>query len=277
MQRTAQHAGIDRRAASRLIENVSEAPESRLPILKLRAALPSGLPVERWLLLNAAVESAARLPSLPLPSVVSDLICDEFQFFAGRTRDKDFDATRPTFVAMAKKATLRRFPAGQFDWELSGIPRSYLVRVPRSAMWRVGWFLFTRMRGLGPVFFSHLNARRPNVALSEHEALRSYARMAATMRLQNDVRGFAACSWFRSPDTHAASPHLTWLSDVILANGGLVCTAGAADPDCGVFHRSATRRQLFEAGLFTPTLGLVLWPREAMLAWAASRDDFEAD
>jgi hypothetical protein len=124
------------------------------------------------------------------------------------------------------------------------------------------------MRGLKPVFFSHLNPRRANASLREDEALRSYFRMAEAMRQQPEIVGFAACSWFRSPDTHAVSPHLAWLSNVFLANGGLVVRAGRADPDCGVLYGSATRRALFTAGKFVPTEGLVLWPRRAMLAWA---------
>ena len=129
------------------------------------------------------------------------------------------------------------------------------------------------MRRLRPVFFSHLNPMRKQTALSEREALRWYALMAEAMRLQADVRGFAACSWFRSPDTHAVSPHLAWLSDVFLSNGGIVVAAGPADPDCGVFHRSATRLRMYQAGRFKPTEGLVMWPRAAMLTWAAAHRD----
>ena len=77
-----------------------------------------------------------------------------------------------------------------------------------------------------------------------------------------------ASAWFRSPDTHRVSPHLSWVNRVVLDHGGFVAVHGPADPACGVFARSTTRRRLYEAGSFRPTLGLVIWPRRAMIAWA---------
>jgi hypothetical protein len=136
-------------------------------------------------------------------------------------------------------------------------------------------FVLLRMKGFGPVFFSHLNWRRPEVALSELEANRSYYRMAKALELQPHIKGFGACSWFRSPGTHRVSPHLTWLSRVFLENGGLVVEAGPDDPNGGVLYRSTTRRRLFEHGEFRPTKGLAMWPREAMIAWAAAHPELE--
>jgi hypothetical protein len=92
--------------------------------------------------------------------------------------------------------------------------------------------------------------------------------MAQALEMQPEVLGFAACSWFRSPATHRVSPHLAWVSTVFVENGGLVAEAGRDDPDSGVLARSATRRALYEAGTFTPTRGLVMWPRASMIAWA---------
>jgi hypothetical protein len=130
------------------------------------------------------------------------------------------------------------------------------------------------MRGLGPVFFSHLNARRKNRSLLEEEANVSYYQMARSLELQPAVKGFAASSWFRSPDTHRVSPRLAWLSRVFLENGGLVATAGAVAPDCGVLYRSLTRQRLYESGQFKPTRGLVIWPRNEMIAWANAHPEY---
>jgi hypothetical protein len=133
------------------------------------------------------------------------------------------------------------------------------------------------MRGLGPVFFSHLNPRRATRSLREDDANRSYYRMARSLELQPSIRGFAACSWFRSPATHRVSPHLAWLSQVFLDNGGLVVESGLAEPDCGIFSRSETRKRLYESGKFIPTRGLVLWPRDSMIAWAAAHPEWAED
>jgi hypothetical protein len=92
--------------------------------------------------------------------------------------------------------------------------------------------------------------------------------MAQALRMQPEIKGFVASSWLRSPDTVKASPHLAWINRTILEHGGLVVVMGMADPESGALARSASRKALYETGEFIPTTGLVLWPRDAMLAWA---------
>ncbi len=261
---------------------VTESAQSREPIKALKASLQqSGLntennSLERLLLVHSALLSLDELSARPVCISVKKSICDEFQFFACPDDDKrsKFQADKSSFVAMCKIATLRRFPAGLFDWEVSGIPRSWVLRVDPWDFPKVAYFIAVKLGGFSPTFFSHLSGRRKNKSLSEEEANKSYYRMAQSLEIQPEVKGFAACSWFRSPDTHRVSPHLAWLSKVIVESGGLVTTAGPEDPDCGVFHRSSTRKRLYEAGEFKPTKGLVIWPREAMLKWAVAHPEF---
>jgi hypothetical protein len=244
-----------------------EGSQDRVRFLKTRLAEDGDLSddgaFERCLLLDAAAHACSLLPTLPVTARVKECFCAELPVGSAR------------FTGLAKTVTLRRFPAGQFDWEVSGIPRSALLRVNPARLPGIAAFVVWRMRGLGPVFFSHLNPRRPSRSLSEMEANRSYYQMARTMEMQPQVRGFAAWSWFRSPATHAVSPHLAWLSQVFLENGGRVVEAGPEPPDGGVLYRSETRRRLYDSGQFRPTKGLVLWPRRAMLDWAAAHPEFE--
>jgi hypothetical protein len=177
------------------------------------------------------------------------------------------------FVRMAKITTGRRWPAGQFEWEVGGVARRDVLGVDLRCLPGTVAFVLRRMHGLAPVFFSHLNPRRRDRSLLESEANRSYFEMAKAMELQPEIRGFAACSWFRSPGTHQVSPHLAWLSRVFLEHGGWVVDAGFEDPDCGVLYRSDTRRKLYDAGRFKPRRGLVLWPRRDMIAWAAAHPE----
>jgi hypothetical protein len=268
-----------------LVCSVTESAESREPIRALKASLsksgidPANGNIERFLLIRSAIESLRALPSLPVTDFVRAALYDEFRFFAcpDDVLDSGLDVNRSRFIAMCKTATLRRFPAGQFDWEITGIARSHVLRVRPVELPRVAYFLATRMKGLAPVFFSHLNARRKNRSLLEDEANKSYYQMAKSLELQPAVKGFAASSWFRSPDTHRVSPHLAWLSDVFLENGGLVVTAGPVDPDCGVLSRSSTRQRLYESGQFKPTRGLVIWPRKEMIAWANGHPEYGED
>lgn len=272
--------GLARAAISRIVAAVTEDRSSLVPLQQLKDEIarqqPADAPLfQRLVLLNAALEHLPTVQSLPVPESVKQFFYDEFGFFASEpgAAAARFAFGNAAFGAMCKIATLRRFPAGQFHWEISGVRRSDVLAVPPRHLPATLAFVAARMRGFGPVFFSHLNWRRPHRSLLEDEAIRSYFRMAKAIELQPEMKGFAACSWFRSPGTHAVSPHLAWLSRVFLDNGGFVVEAGPDDPTGGVLHRSKTRQRLFEAGAFKPTKGLVMWPRKAMIAWAAAHPE----
>ena len=270
--------GIDAPAVQAMVQRVNEDAASQAALRTLKGEIDpigtSGGAFERVVLAIAAV---TRPPAqATLCPAVTRLIAETLERIASPVSDTSrVELGSSRFVTLCKIVTGRRFPAGQFDWEISGIPRSALLRVPPVRLPAVLAFVAFRMKGLAPVMFSHLSPFRQNKALDEYEANRSYARMARTLERQPDIRGFAAWSWFRSPGTHAVSPHLAWLSRVFLEHGGFVSECGPDDPSHGALHRSATRRRLFERGEYVPTKGLVLWPRDAMIAWARSHPELE--
>jgi len=273
--------GVTPTLGVKFVENVTENPATHTLLhewkraLARRGASTDAAEVERLLLMQCALASLPRIPELPVAEDVKRLTCDEFCFFASEpAAAPQFDVSGNRFVGLCKTASLRRFRAGLFDWEVGGVSRSDVAAVSVTHLPRTLTFLYLRMRGLGPVFFSHLSPRRATPSLREDEANRSYYRMAKSLELQPSIKGFAACSWFRSPGTHRVSPHLAWLSQVILDHGGLVVESGPVEPDCGVLARSETRRRLYEAGKFRPTRGLVLWPRDAMIGWAAAHPEW---
>lgn len=232
--------------------------------------------LERLLLIEAALHSLPALPALRVCESVKELLCAEFQSWTclDHPARKAFRVGTSRFVDMCWMASLRRFPAGQFDWDLSGLPLSYLLRVAPRALPRALYVAAVKLKGRRPVFFSHLGYRRPTASLTEVEANRSYYRMAKSLELQPAVKGLVASSWIRSPDTHRVSPHLAWLNKVFLENGGFVAVMGPANPNGGVFVRSDTRKRLYERGEFKPTIGLVIWPRKEMLAWAHAHPEW---
>ena len=273
--------GQDARELPRIVAAVTEDPSSQSTLSALASAVverPSAdaRVFERFVLLTTAIDALTRLPDVPVDSAVKALFCEEFRFFASLPGEYSprYAIGSASFVGMCKTASLRRFPGGQFDWEVGGIRRSDLAAVSLRQLPATLTFATLRMRGIRPVFFSHLNWRRATRSLLEAEANRSYYRMAQALRLQPAVKGFAACSWFRSPATHRVSPHLAWVSRVFVENGGFVVEAGPDRADSGVLHRSQTRRRLYDAGEFHPTKGLVMWPRDAMIAWAESHPEF---
>jgi hypothetical protein len=259
---------------------ITEAPRTRRRLAAIRdaiahpvAELPRGS-FERFVLAHAVLRSAEKLESATVAPAVKRLAWSGLQRFADDRTALDLSDNR--FVALCKIATVRRFPAGQFDWEPSGLPRSWVGRIrPLPALVRVLSMVTLEWRAFRPAFFIHLAVTYPVRALLEREALKSYYRMARSMALQPDVHGVIASSWLHSPDTFAISPHLAWLNKVFAENGALIATMGPAEPDCGVLAQSVERQRAFAEGRFKPTLGLIVWPRRNVLAWAAAHPELD--
>jgi hypothetical protein len=278
-------SALDRRGSSldqcvTYVSSVTMQPETVQPLASIKADLErSGLDLadarfERCVLTAAALRSIERLDQVPVSESVKALCCDLYVRL--HQRRPSLDLTHHRFVELSKIATLRRFPAGQFDWEPSGLPRSWLPKIrPMPALCRTLHLIAIRMRRFGPAFFIHMGVGGKNYMLLEREAERSYYRVAQSMALQPRTIGLITASWLFSPDTFAISPHLAWLHRVFRENGAVLATIGPTDPGCGVLHRSPERKRAYDEGRLKPTLGLVIWPREEMLAWAGTRPDLE--
>ena len=231
----------------------------------------------RVLLAGVALQNLKRLEDLPLETSVKSMLCDYCKFFVSPPSDEMplFDPNQYSFLALAKIALLERFPAGQFDWEISGFPRSWLLKIPFSSLPKVAYFLGRRLKGFAPCINSHLSFRRKNsLILIPRECQKSWYRMAISVERQPKIRGLVARSWLYSPDTFKVSPHLSFLVEPFLESGGLVTTRGKADADTGFLVGSESRRKLYESGEFKPTMGLVLWTRDQMIQWAHSHPEF---
>lgn len=204
-------------AAKRLVSEVTEIAASQSGVLQLKQKLvttgldASATGLERYLLIQCALDSLKRLPAEAVSDEVKHLLCREYTQYTQPkpNRAREFRAGQNPFQASCKIATLRRFPAGQFDWEISGIPRSWFLKLRGEDIVRLPAYLLFRLGGRGPVFFRHFGVRRPMILL-ETAADASYRRMAESLRLQPEIRGMVGCGWLSSPDTHRASPHLAW-------------------------------------------------------------------
>ena len=234
-------------------------------------------------LLRTAVASLARLSALPIAPIVMRRACEVFRGFCHAPQHPEDPRFRPDLnfhgCALAGCAALSRFPAGQLDWEVSGLPRSYLLRMPVGDLPRVGWALVRQLRGLKPCFTAHMGVRRYPLLFVEAENHRAYHRMAQSMALQPEVKGLLMAAWFHSVETIRVSSHLGWTNRTPLAHGAILTDLGPASPDDGFLTGSPERQRLFEAGAYRPTVGLIIWPRQALLAWAATHPEFgvEAD
>jgi hypothetical protein len=267
--------GVDDAALCASITEVDERPETRAVLQQLRGKILGPdmslnlYLVEHYALLVAASHSMTRLATLPVPGDVTQLFLQEFARLANPQKSdlNYFDAEGNSFAAVCKLVTLRRYPAGQFHWEVSGLERSSFSRIRGLDRMRLATAIL-RLGGISPMFFPHMPWRK-QIVLLEKQQLLSYYRMAEAMRRQPRIRGLIAESWIHSPDTPTVSPHLAFVNRVFNEWGGVVVRSGPAGPLSGVFEGGALRKKLAEEGTFTPTLGLAVWPRRAMLHWAA--------
>ena len=228
------------------------------------------------LLLAASLQALSRVPSLPVSDAVKELFVEEFLFYAAppaawRARFRFSDVR---FQEMGRIATLQRFPAGQYHWELAAFPRSWLPRVAQR--WAAVTRAFLPMKGFGPLFELHLNDRRKNrVMLLEKETALSCYRAARSLELQPAVKGIMTSSWFYCVSTGVVTPHLAWLRRFFLEAGAVALDLGEAPADAGFLVGSPDRRRLYEEGKYRPQLTCMLWPRRSVLQWAELHAELE--
>jgi hypothetical protein len=266
--------GIDRDEIARLIDRypVDALVRTRVQGLKDACGDSTATAFERFLLLRAAERVLGSIVDLPVACSVKTLFCEEFEFFAApdKRRAPLLTLGTPTFSASCELVSLRRFPAGQLHWNVSGLPRRMLARIPVRDLPRTLRFVATKMKGFSPTFFSHVNGlRRNRFVWLEEESNRAYARMAESLHYQPRILGLVTMSWFHDPGISEVSPHLAWTNRVILENGGLVVSAGLASVSEGAIENNRERQVAYEKREYSPRLGLVLWPRDAMLGWLA--------
>ena len=279
-----QSLGVGTSEAVILIEGVRSAPGGADHIVNLRPATAAeadrAATFERCLLLHTAVHNGPRIQRLSMSRAVLRCVADELRFLANPPLRDCANLLAPTagFIAMAKVVTLRRFPAGQLHFEPSGIPLSWLPGLGPIRLTRLIAFLARSARARRPFFFSHVAWRRKNrLFLLEREQNRSYFRMAQCLALNPEVKGLLSASWQYAAETSRVSPHLSWISKPFLENGGFVMDIGPATEADGIFVGSPDRKRWYEEGKFRPTTAMVLWPRAAMLDWAAKHPELSDD
>ncbi len=233
---------------------------------------------EQWLLLQAALAAMPRVAQHPVHHDVKTLWVDEVMFAVRAPAaflPSAFSLSHIQFREMAKIVTLRRFPAGQFHWEMSGLPRSYALRTSWRQWHKLLACIMRQLGGFAPMAEIHANVRRRNrLTLTESEGLRSYYLVAKSLKQQPHVRGLLAISWLYCEETARVSPKLAWLREFLRNNGAFLGSAGPAPVQAGFLTGSDERRKLYETGIYRPQIGYAVWPRRAMIEWA---DRYEAE
>lgn len=279
IERTLSARGVDLRTAVESLSQVTEDPRTHSQVARLKEYSLAGREddrVERLLLYRAAQGNADRIDAMPVYADVKRLLREEHRRFAApRAGGLPVLAGSYCFTAACRIATLRRFPAGPLDWELSGFPRRHLAKIPLGDLPRTLWFFATAMGGFSPYFYVHVPQPPRNRSLViEKEVLRAYYRMVRSLEMQTGVRGILAAAWFHDPEALAEAPYLEWLNRPY-QEGGLITTIGPAPADSGFAEHNRERMKRFERGELQYRLGIALWPRKAAIGWANRHSELE--
>ena len=234
--------------------------------------------VERALLVQAARQRLDCIADLPVDASVKHLLCGEFIAYAAPPRGSEprFAIDTQSFIAMSRIVTGLRFPGGLFDWEVSGYPRSWFLKLPARLIGPTVRFLTFRTKGIAPFLVWHLAGtvhRHP--FLLESDSRKSFYRMAAAAERQPHVKGLMAASWLLSSETLRVSPHLEFIRRPFLEAGGIYTEAGPAHVSNGFLTGDMKRKKLYEAGRYKPTVGVVLCSRDQAIRWIAEHRDLE--
>jgi hypothetical protein len=228
--------------------------------------------VSRYVLLVAMLHNLERVRRYPVVEEVKGRLLDFFLYVCEPDRETDqlLDPRRHGFGVMCRMATLRRFPAGQFDWEIGGVPRSWLLQVPKKDFSRLAWTVWGKAGGREPFFMVHTSYRRELPILTVEDERHGTRLATASMELQPGIRGLIGASWMLDPKLASVSPHMSWLAALQQENrrfGAFFSHTGPASPDAGFLVGDRRRRRAYESGDWKPVNGISVWARRDMLRW----------
>ncbi len=271
--------GVTRAECIRLAATMQEDVATQLPILDWKKKLQvQNDEVERLILQYVIEDALPRIDSLPVHSAVKGLLRKDLTNWL-----QPHGPSGPALVAGSylfgvalKMATFRRFPGGPMDWTVSGIPRSWFLKIPTRDLARTLYFIATKMHGIKPAIYTHVAAPpRKRTLVIEKEVYRAYYRMAKSLELQPRMIGIMTGSWVNDPAMLKEMPQLAPLNDLYLHHGGFITTAGLAPADSGFLERSPERQKRYDAGDLRPKIGLAMWPRAAAIQWAARHPELD--
>lgn len=227
--------------------------------------------IERFAILQAYIVSFPMIESLQVHDSVKHEYLVTCRQIAAGSRDfgDQFNLGTDAFEELARIVTLRRFHAGQDSFDIMVLPRTWLLRAHPLALPGLVREIALRLRGFEPIVMPHINYWRANRRLIfKQENERSLWRIAKTVEMQPRIKGLASMTWLNCKATGEVSPHLRFVRQFCLDNGGYVVDLNVAPVGSGFMIGDARRKSLYEEGKFRPREALVLWPRDAMLRWA---------
>ena len=96
---------------------------------------------------------------------------------------------------------------------------------------------------------------------------------ASLLRGHPNVLGMAGTSWFYDPQLDAISPNLSYLRMRPVERGAVLVRQRTSEFDIiSATTKSGTRQRLYEEGRYLPVPHSIIWPRDALIAWADGKE-----
>ncbi len=262
-------AGDRRMRESIFAQRIAEVARERGP--ETRADLL------RNVLGRMVAQNAEKIDALNYPRNLRALVHAEFQRIADSLKDatpQSLDLEHYAMRADLRIACFSRIPAGVSHLESCTIPRSLAYR---GGIRQAARFLkmLGRTGGVGPFYGSHVAtdiAAHPMAFLRRYTpATRKevYRNVAACLEMNPSHRGLVSASWWFDPEVTDTNRVLAKLGETMLQNGAFLFRYKSdADAMHNALVNSPARQKLYDQGKYTPTTYFVVWPRDALLAWA---------
>jgi hypothetical protein len=211
----------------------------------------------------------ARRPARLVPdTVLPELWRQAIRILAADALSLDDDIFRKDL----SMCLLLSFPCvAQVVEQTGGIPRRALTAGGPGQALRLGTYLARTALRAGPYLEIHTHTPMLD-GFNPAGWERCYELVANLLALRPHCPGMVGGSWFYDPALAEISPRLAYLSDTPIGGGAFRVRIGVSEEDAELATAtSASRRALVEAGTYVPTKWLLVWPRKALLAWAAAR------
>ena len=218
------------------------------------------------------------IDGLNLPDAVRKLIGKEFdriRVLTGSGAAADFDVGEHSLRCDFRIAGFGRVPVGVEHMELSGVPRSLAYRggIAQGArflqmLWHSGrlvpYYQIHMSHGVAPAHFG--------LVYTPRSQSRMFRNIADCLKLNPQICGLIASSWWYDPALETVSPGLGYLRRGFVERGALLFRYGPPANDHATAN-SPQRAKLVEEGKYRPMTYTIVWPRGMMIRWAESSTD----
>ncbi|MBN2475127.1 MAG: hypothetical protein JXB62_11000 [Pirellulales bacterium] len=232
----------------------------------------------REILSQLAKDQRGRIDDLTYPQTVRDLIHAAFERIddqIGNPSEDYFDLSRQATRCDFRMVCFSRIPAGVEHFELSGIPRKLSVSGGVSQGVRFLRML-RRTGGRRPLYEMHVAHHISDMAFfrayNPEARAATYRNVAQCLEMNPQIRGLMAGSWWFDPQARRVSPRLPDFGELMLDHGAFLFRYERDSSALkNALANSPARQRLYDKGQYAPTTYIVIWPRDALIAWARQR------